>query len=214
MIAIAGETGTGKTTLALSIICEKLAEGRAAAIITTDAPPEAFIERCKSICSGIGTSLREENIFFLDCYSWRVGTNVQKRREKIISIGGLDNLGALAIKVEEILERKPALVLLDSLSTFSLHSGEKEVLRFLEVFAGRIRAAGLTAMVIMESGVQSKEFEKTINSISDGIIETKFNEESDDIVRHMRIRSMKNARHVSKWTKFAIGENGINLPPV
>jgi KaiC/GvpD/RAD55 family RecA-like ATPase len=210
-IVIAGEAGTGKTTLALGVMCETISECGNAAIITTNAPPDKLIETCKSIGFDAAGPLQNGMLHFLDCYSWRVGMGGQKERAGIVSVGGMDNLNALAIKVEDLLKTKPKIVVFDSISTLNLHSEEKSVLRFLEVFSGRIMDIGATAILVVESGVQSKEFERIVNSVSDGVIETKFEEKNSGLAHCMRVLSMKNTRHISKWVHFGITDKGIEF---
>ncbi|MDD5502925.1 MAG: ATPase domain-containing protein [Candidatus Thermoplasmatota archaeon] len=210
-IVISGKTGAGKTMLALSIMCETILEGGNAAMITTDAPPDKLIETCKSIGFDAAGPLQNGTLHFLDCYSWRVGMSGQKERTGIESVGGMDNLNALAIKVEELLKTKPRVVVFDSVSTLNLHSEEKPVLRFLEVFSGRIRDIGSTAIIIVELGVQSNGFETILNSTSDGRIETKLDEGSGELVCCLRVAAMGNTRHSTKWTRFEITDKGIEF---
>lgn len=203
--------GSGKTTMLLQFVGSALVRGENAIFITTDSPPREILSKMDSLSFDASVAFNEGRLMFIDCYSWRLGGGIAM--PGILSVSALDDLSSLSIHMSEALLRMgggPA-VAFDSITTLTLHSSPISILKFLEVIFAKFKSAGATVMASMEKGVHEENFVTAVKYMLDGIIESKFEEENGDLARYMRVFSMKNAPHVTKWTKFRIAENGISF---
>ncbi|PKK85241.1 MAG: hypothetical protein CVT48_06305, partial [Thermoplasmata archaeon HGW-Thermoplasmata-1] len=102
-------------------------------------------------------------------------------------------------------------VVFDSISTLTMHSSPAAVLKFLEVTFAKFKNAEASAIAIIEKGVHDEQFTTAVRYIVDGIIEAKLDEDKGDLVRYLRVFSMKAVRHLTKWARFNITQNGMVL---
>jgi len=100
------------------------------------------------------------------------------------------------------------LTLCDNYSTLLRFNDEKSVLEYLltrDIPAGRMN--GSTSMTAFTTGVHSDWFYKQLEAAFDGIVDLKFDDNSDPPKNLMRIRSMQNVQHDARWHELRVGDN-------
>lgn len=75
----------------------------------------------------------------------------------------------------------------------------------------KIRRSGAVVLFIIDSGVQSRDVEENVKSISDYVFETRVHEDSihEEFVEIRFIKSL--TRHDLKWHKIYLAENGVQV---
>lgn len=212
---LTGPPGAGKSTFALQLLTDHLSAGGQAILVTTEASPTQLFERAALLGMALRT-FSGDGLSFIDCYSWRAGK--PSAEPHVVTVASLTDLSSISIKLGEALEAsrsrapRPLLVLFDSPSTLTLHAGSQGVLKLLEVVLARVKAAGGGLLVPIEKDMHDEAFCATLAAMADGVLQFRVVEEKDDLVRQMRVASMRTARAASaKWARLALKPDGCGL---
>jgi len=94
------------------------------------------------------------------------------------AVGQLDDLSFLSALVSKIAKDFPerSLIVLDSVTTLTLHSKPESVLKFLDVIFGVVRAKNLKILAVVEEGAHGAGFVARIRAMADGIMEMRADE--------------------------------------
>lgn len=218
---LSGSPGTGKSTVALQLMSEHLARGGDAIHVTTEVSPTQILQRAQIVGMPLRDHVLESassRLWFLDCYSWRTGKPSAER--STTSVPTLADLSGLSIHVTDALERqrgrgKPLLVIFDTPSTLSLHASGPSILKFLEVTFAKVKGTQGSLVVPLEKDMHDEQFLAAASTMSDGVVSFKLAEENDDLVRYLRVMSMRTApAHSSKWTKVRLSKAGAELEAI
>jgi len=194
-IAIIGPPGVGKTVLCENLLCEGLKEGIRCLYITLDRPKN-IVEECLTQ-QGIEPREYEQKQQFkiLDGYPGMTG-----ERGAEIQFSSLTDFGIL---ISETISQvgNPAFIVLDSLSVMLIHNPESIVIKGLQGLMAKTKAKGNITIYVLEEGVHSKPFYNTVCFLADGVIQMKWN---DHLERLIRAYTFKMARHATCWFPFSI----------
>lgn len=213
-----GSPGTGKSTLAMQLMADHLAGGGVALAITTEVAPSQILRRAALFGIDLESHLGH-GLVFLDCYSWRTGKVTAEPH--VVPVANLADLSSLSIRLSEALESlrgtgKPTLVVFDTPSALTLHAPGSNILQFLEVAFAKVRVARGSVIVPVEKDMHDEAFTAALASMSDGVVAFRIVEEQDDLVRQMRVVSMRAAPGVSnRWVRLRLAKGaGLALEPV
>jgi len=143
-----------------------------------------------------------KRLFFLDYHSSLLGASEERasHNDGIRHISDLEgimfNLGAIFTETN-----KKMRIFIYSLSTLFLYNQANAVLKFFQLSNSKIRAQYGTSIISVHDGVHD---EKTVNhlmAIADGVIELRFDEELNKV---MRIRNMRGYPTSPQWMPFEI----------
>jgi KaiC/GvpD/RAD55 family RecA-like ATPase len=213
VVLLAGSPGTGKSTLSLQLLAEHVGRGGQGLAITTETSPTQMIQR--GALYGLALKELSADLMYLDCYSWRTGKPSTEPNVK--QVGNLNDLSSLSISLSESLEAvktkgKPILVVFDSPSTLTLHSSGASILKFMEVAFAKVKTAGGSLLVPIEREMHDEAFTATASAMCDGVLNFRLVEENDDIVRQMRVSSMRTAPSISsKWVRLDLSKQGLSF---
>ncbi len=138
MILIAGEPGTGKTTLVSAIAVNEIKKGKKVLFISLNEPREDY---AKSM-SRFGWRFDETNFKFVDLFT--------------VSREALD--AQIKLIVEEFMKFKPDLVIIDSITALTALMGPEHVRSILHTSLGAlVKSTGAIALLIAEKPMGREE---------------------------------------------------------
>ena len=167
IVAVIGKPQTGKTRFCYNAVLESLRNGKKALIITTDV---AYSDVLARLGEEGGAAEKGAKLAVIDCYSWRVGLETEAK----YAAGELDDLGHLGTLASKLAAGLPdrSVIVLDSVTTLTLHSQPRDVLKFLGVMFALARKSGLKFFAVVEDGAHDAEFAARMKAMTDEIVET------------------------------------------
>jgi len=97
-----------------------------------------------------------------------------------------------------------------SLSTLFLYNQANVVLKFFQISSSRIRSDFGSVVASLHEGVHDEKIANHLMAIADGVIELRFDE---DLNKVMRVRHMRGYPTASQWVPFEILMAGDEKKP-
>jgi len=175
-IMLIGPPMSGKKIISNYLMYHGAAKNENAVIeVNTYEPGYLILERLKESKSNLTLS----KVGIVDCITEMIGIDSYEDESIKIASSPFD-LTDIGIKISQYFEKffeqkniRKIQLNIDSLSTLLMYSNIKTVFRFLQVFTGRIKAAGGLGIYVIESGVHDLHEIATLSQLFDGMIEIK-----------------------------------------
>ncbi|MEM2174718.1 MAG: RAD55 family ATPase [Candidatus Micrarchaeia archaeon] len=172
-ILLISKPGIEKFVFGINFMEKEIKSGRKGIYITTDMSPAEIEEKSKLY----GINFKDyynTSLFFVDCYSWTLGTEIKTER-KDIYVPGPSALNDLSIGISQaanICIEKP-IVVFQSVSTLLLYNDPEVVFRFLQITGARLKANKSTTIFFCEENMHEEKVVNTLKHLMDGFIEIK-----------------------------------------
>ncbi len=211
VVLLQGVAGSAKSLFCKSFAGLALEAGRHVVYLATDeSPREVYVEIHKLF----GHELNNEDpdsqdeLKIIDCYTWRSGD----RSEARYAVHNLTDLTDLSIVIQKAMQgiENPTLVL-DDASALALDAGPDNTIKFLRLQIPRLRTRKSFAVFSYTTGIHSASFENALRMMFDGVLETRLAETPQGLERYVRIFSLRGAKHTTRWIRFNIKDEGIEL---
>ncbi|CAG1000501.1 putative sensor histidine kinase pdtaS [Methanosarcinales archaeon] len=175
-LLLIGPSLTGKEAILNQIISYGATEkDNAVMMVTTREPGIQILDYLKNMTPDLPLS----NVGIVDCVSQMFDNNIVETKNIKIVNSPVDLTG-IGVKISQFFEdfyiKKNIFNIqlhINSLSTIMMYSNLQTVFRFLNVYTGRIRAAGGLGIYVIESGVHDEKSIATLKQLCDGLIEVK-----------------------------------------
>jgi KaiC/GvpD/RAD55 family RecA-like ATPase len=201
-IILTGPAGVGKSVFCNNLTSECLKQGINVIYATLDIAPN-------DVRAQISTERPEEgdlkSITFIDGYSWLIGEVHETHH-----VSHLSNLNDLSVRIFNAMneqQKQLHILVFDSISTLFVYNAENEIIRFMQVNMARIKHSSSLGFWTVVEGTHSLAFYNFLRNMADGIIEMKFEEDSE-LKRFMRVHTLKGYSHKTNWFSFKIRERG------
>jgi KaiC/GvpD/RAD55 family RecA-like ATPase len=208
-VLLSGAPGVGKFEYCLSLLKKWLDGGEKIVYLTTERSPEDV----KSQAEKIGLNLEEhENsgcLIFIDCYSWSIGG----KYEKGFSIENAANVNEINITLEKVMQEleNPVRIVFDSLSPLFLYNDISTMTKFFHFLTSSTKTKYGFIIYNLQDGVHDPKIRNTLIYLVDGYLEMQFGEDSDVLVRKLRVHHLKGMPADTSWKNFKIGEKGFEM---
>lgn len=205
-VLVMGEGGTGKTLLLHQILAEALKAGRVGVYVCVDDFPES-VRRSASLMGVDAKSLEERGrLVLVDCYSGQA--KLKSREKHAVEEFNLQNL---SITLSGLLSKDCHVVVLDSITTLLRVFGVQATTEFLGTFAVRVKAQGASnAFLKLNKEAFHPTVVASLQSIVDGVIETRRMETEKTPQYHLRILAMRGAEYSPAWKPYQLSlEKGL-----
>jgi KaiC/GvpD/RAD55 family RecA-like ATPase len=202
-----GPTGVGKTIFCKQFLYYGLCKGKSAIFLSTTETPQDIKYSMRSFGFDVESFHANHLLRIVDCYSWKVG---ERSTSMFVLESSHNYLQELQINFDKARQNLQNFqVVFDSLADMALIGEAGAMNRFLQRAGARIRAAQGIGFFTIAADTLDIQLMNRLRIQFDGVFEMKIDEEGNDLIRLMRIFSLKGARHSTTWTPFEITNQGI-----
>ncbi|ADB58414.1 ATPase domain-containing protein [Archaeoglobus profundus] len=193
MILIAGEPGTGKTTLVSAIAINEIKKGKKVLFVSLNEPKEDYF----GTIEGFGWEIDESKFKFVDLFT--VGREALEAQLKLIT--------------EEIFNFKPDLIVIDSITALTSLMSPDAVRSFLHASLGTlVKSIGAVALLVAEKPMGKEELGFGVEEfVVDGVIILRYIKYGEHYRRVMEIPKMRRRKIEKPQYEYAITDKGIEL---
>ena len=216
-IVISGEGGTGKSVMLQELAIKFLRRGYVVIYVSVDDNPKSVIMNMKSLGWRVEKYLTEGGFKFVDCFSYRI--------RRLISIPpyvtlvedpkSIRNVSDILVSLTERLNRKGVMIidsLTEIISSVEPITAIETVKNWRAYFS---KAKEIPVFASVHFGIKAfEEIEQIIDYTVDGIIDLRFDPhimQQGMLVKQVRVRKLKGAPHIAKWTYFDIRRHGLEV---
>lgn len=202
IIVVIGDSGTGKTTLALQFIFDGLLKGESAIYITIEEEKESIISNAANYGWDMEKYIQQNKLGFLKLDLSDISTaarQVQTQLPLLINSFGakrmvIDSITLFDMVFEDYIEKRIRLVGLNS----------------------AVKKAGITAIYTAESSVENPNHSKNgvVEYTADGIIVLHQDYSARKIKLNMRVIKMRRTWHEREFRLYEITGHGIDVHEV
>lgn len=197
-LLISGYTGTGKTTVVCSIVCEVARRGERVLLVSSEESPDQLVRDMASVAIDLKCWI---DLGLLNIWCERTtATGVEER------IGTLEQM---------VLNFKPTLVAIDGISSLTHVGSETEVNSIVVREVDLLRSHGITVVLsALSHGNNFKESVVGISSIIDTWILVRNTEGDGERNRLLTIVKARGINHSNQVREFRLTSNGPELVDV
>ena len=201
IVLVAGSTGTGKTTLGLQFLCDGVARGEKAMLVSFEERPEKIAR----LAAGYG--------FDLDAMAEKGLLRIVHRMPAgLLADQFLHELNA------ELRGFQPARVVLDSLTDLGFAVRDPGRLQDATwTLANMIESAGATALMTNEIPDVMGQFtisDVHLSIIADGIVLLRYVEIESEMQRAISVLKMRGVDHDKNIRRFTVTDRGLEIGPL
>ncbi len=200
-VLMIGRPGIGMMEFNVSIVKDYLDSDEVVIFVSIDSGAPDVMKLMSSF--GIDVPARlGKSLFFLDYHSTLLGAE-QERSSRDQGVRPISDLEGIMFNIAAIKNEtgKRVKVFLFSLSTLFLYNQANVVLKFFQISSSRIRSDFGSVIASVHDGVHDEKITNHLMAISDGVIELRFDE---DLNKVMRVRHMRGYPTASLWVPFEI----------
>lgn len=207
-IMLIGPPMSGKKIISNYIMYYGAARNENAVIeVNTYEPGYLILERLKE--NKLNLTLSKVGI--VDCLTRMIGIETYEDESIKIASSSVD-LTDIGVKISQHFENfftkkniRKIQLNINSLSTLLMYSNIKTVFRFLQVFTGRIKAAGGLGIYVIESGVHDMQVITALSQLFDGKIEIK-SEKDKNFLRIVGLLPKP-----TQWLEYEINNANVRI---
>ena len=202
-VLLSGPPGVGKFEYIVTRLGRVLRAGGPAVFVTLDVHPEEIRARAKSLEVDLGM-YEGPSFMFVDCYTpaAEMHSEAPTGRKSLVvsSFGNLEGIG-MAVGKAALELGPPVHVFLYTISTLFLHNSTPAIAKFLQIVTARVKTNIGFILYAVNDGVHDDLTMNLLRSLTDGVIEMRFN---DQMQREVRAHHMRGYRTDPTWTAFSI----------
>jgi len=213
-ILLLGPPKVGKTSFCKAFARTALEAGRPVVYLPSDETAgELRAEVRKALVKGYGEAPgveADDELRILDCYSALMG----KKPETKYALTSLANLTDISITLKAAWEGLvKSCLLVDDLTSIVQEAGTDVTLKFLRQLLAKIRGTETLGLFSLTTEILDQRFQNALLSMFDGVLEMKIQEGPEGLERYIRIYSLRGQKHSTKWNRFDITDDGIEMMP-
>jgi KaiC/GvpD/RAD55 family RecA-like ATPase len=178
---IIGPPGVGKEAFAIRFLTDGLKNKETAIMLGTDTFPHEIIGKMKELGTDADPYIRNQQLFFIDAFSYRMGQSVEDNELAVDNIRDLTGLSLLIKKLAD--GNGKARLVLNAISTISIYNSGVALLDFTQTQVARLKQAGNSAIILAHHGIIEEKVLQGLKASVDGVIQFKAEEDQSGIVQ-------------------------------
>jgi len=208
-----GPPGSGKSVFAQQFILEGLKSKEGCIYLCVDDPPELVRRRMRDF--GWDPQKYEEDglLIFVDCFSWRIGGSGE--RHAVLNDLSYDRLAdIIRIAHDDLKEKKQQRFVVDSMTALLPQLEMQDALRFLSWLKARsVQFPGTSDLWFAHKTSMGQQLYSVLLDNVSGILELRFKEEPESLIRELRITAMPFKGPTPRWIPYNVNGKGVTVPP-
>jgi KaiC/GvpD/RAD55 family RecA-like ATPase len=213
-ILLLGPAKVGKTSFCKAFARVALQSGRPVVYLpSSETAADLRRDMRKAFAKGYkeATVLDEDGAFrILDCYSALMGMKPETK----YALTNLANLTDLSITLKAAWGGlAKSCLLVDDLTSIVQEAGTDVTLKFLRQLLAKIKATETLGLFSLTTEILEPRFQNALVSMFDGVLEMKIQDGPEGLERYLRIYSLRGQKHSTKWNRFDITDEGIQMLP-
>jgi len=206
-----GPPGGGKSIFAIQFIQAGLDKKEGCLYICVDDPPEVARQRFRDF--GKDPEKYEEAglLAFADCFSWRIGGS--KERYVVMNNMSYDGIAEVIREARNGLKKTDEQrSVIDSMTSLLPQLTMQDSLRLLSWLKARSAEQHQKSSMWLahRTSMDEKQYSILLDNVG-GIIELRFRDEPEALLRELRVTAMPFAAPTPRWIPYDIKEKGIKL---
>lgn len=182
VLLLTGPAGSGKTMYCMQFLREGAADGEQCVYVSLD--PLFTEERFKK-------AFQSDGVKFM--HAFKKGSHDARLALQEIR-AGLEGLESPRVVVDSITQLLP-------------HLSEEQVIEFASGLFETLKGAGARGLVTL-TAMPAGGLPETLSSLADGTLQLKIEDEGNELVRSIRLLSIRDTYHHPVWARFRIRHDG------
>lgn len=209
-ITLSGEGGTGKSVILQQLAINFLRKCLHVIYLTSDDSPFSIEDNMSRFGWRPRTYRARGKLIYIDCFSWRI--HPKPKGEPGIIIVDSPTLSNITSVLNLIVSKVPpmrSVLIIDSLTDVISTADPSTALDTIKTWRANLtKARGILTFASFHFGIKAfDEVEQVIDYIVDGVIDLRYDPylmQQGVLVRQIRIRKLKGARHTTAWIYYNI----------
>lgn len=202
-VLLCGPPGVGKFEFIIAEIREALRAGERVVFVTLDLHPNEIRQRAKALRLEF-EDLEGKSFVFVDCYSATAAERPEPApAKKIFLVSSFSNLEGIGIQMSKAAQElgTPVRIFFYTISALFLHNSTQAIAKFFQIVTSRVKTNMGSILYAVQEGVHEPMTMNLLRSLTDGVIEMRFNERMEREVRFHHLRG----HHVNPaWRSFTL----------
>ncbi|MDH5401071.1 MAG: hypothetical protein OEZ01_07835 [Candidatus Heimdallarchaeota archaeon] len=200
-ITLNGDLSNKRNHLIKQFILDGFDKEGASCVITLTISASELIEELSSFTpeSGliVNDAILNERLQIIDMYSFR-GIQQDEAIPGTYIMPSADDLTLLSIKLNEVsTNHSKCRIVIWPYSLLSIYTRHRDLLHFSQTLAARVNARNQVCLFVYDRGVVAQEEQGALESIVDGVIETRKEEREGKIEEFIRIKFYRGSEDLS-----------------
>jgi len=205
-----GPPGAGKSIFAQQFMLTGLKAGESCVYICVDDPPEMIRQRMREF--GWDPAKYEESglLAFVDCFSWRIGGSEERN---VMMDMSYDRITDVIREARASLKKTASQrAVIDSMTMLVPQMKMDDALRFLSWLKARSVQFPMKCSIWLahKTSMTTQQYSVLLDNVG-GVIETRFKEEPESLIREVRVTAMPFAAPLPRWIPYTINKGGLQL---
>ncbi|MHA1302927.1 MAG: RAD55 family ATPase [Candidatus Heimdallarchaeaceae archaeon] len=201
LILLTGESGTSKKEIMYRFVEDGLNNEESILMVLLANSALETIEELRKRVENMDEHLEKGRINFIDVFSFRALP--KEKTPNTLVVENANDLLKISVNLNERSKLCEKLrIVFDQFSLLMLYNEPIQVINFIQTVAARIRQRNQTALLVLDEGVIDEKIERTLQSISDMMVETR--REEDMQMGPTQLVRVKFAKHEyePRWVKI------------
>jgi len=202
-VLLSGPPGVGKFEYVVAQTRETLRAGERVVFVTLDLHPNEIRARAKALRLDLD-EVEGKSFVFVDCYSATAAERPEPPSgKKVFLVSSFSNLEGIGMQMSKAGQElgTPVRIFFYTISTLFLHNSAQAIAKFFQIVTSRVKTNMGYILYAVHDGVHEPITMNLLRSLTDGVIEMRFNDRMD---REVRLHHLRGYHVDPAWQAFTL----------